>query len=255
MSLNIYRSNGFECPPNIYQVGIGLNMIITSLLCSLTQLISSDSGTNILYGFLFYGSLFLVVLYWAKASISDPTDPVVIANREAILKNLAFDSSRYDSMCTICSTSVGNTSKHCGACNRCVEKFDHHCIWLNNCIGRKNYNLFIKLIVLVTFHEIIILSFSVKIIVNYFAGDEIHTLGANLLGIQIYLVVQSGAIILFLGNLILLHIWLYRKGLTTYELIKIRSKGKRKVHTVLNSEPSNSRNGGIESSKRSNIDN
>lgn len=226
-----FRSHGFECPPNIYQVLLALNIFITSVLCPLTFYPGKSIRPIILYTLFYFTSLFILIFYWVKACLSDPTDPVVLANREAMKFGTAFDSSRYDSMCTICCTSVGTNSKHCGACNRCVERFDHHCIWLNNCIGRRNYHLFTKLIVTLFIHEVVILSFSVKGIYDFIQGDSEEIEGVSSMAIQIYLAFQSLLITLFITNLILLHIWLYKNNMTTYELIKRRSK--RTKHSAI----------------------
>ena len=230
METKNYRSRGFEWPPNIYQGMIFAEICLTTILCSLTQLLSSKSSM-IEYAALFYTSWVILVIYWIKASISDPTDPVVLANRAAILHGFAFESSRYDSMCTICSTSVGNDSKHCGSCNRCVEKFDHHCIWLNNCVGQSNYHLFIKLVIFLFIHEMIILVWSVMLIYEYFVNKN-NDGGLGNVGIQIFLLAQSVIVDLYLLNLILLHVWLYTKGMTTYEMIKLKKRSKKRVHSL-----------------------
>jgi hypothetical protein len=236
-----YRSHGFECPPNIYQLLITSDLITTTVLCSLTQLPLLSLPTIIVYAIVFYLTLLLTAYLWVKASLTDPTDPVVLSNRAAIVSGLPFDSSRYESMCTICNTSVGDNSKHCGACNRCVDRFDHHCIWLNNCVGRKNYRLFVKLICVLLAHELVIAAVGIKIIFDYFAGEREEGVGGSVVAAQIFLVVQACGIGLFLVNLILLHIWLYRKGMTTYELIKIRNKKKKKGNAVGPTEIVNSK--------------
>lgn len=219
-----FRSHGFEYPPNIYQVLLALNISITSVLSPLTFYPGKSTDSIVPYTLFFFISLIILVFYWVKACLSDPTDPVVLANRESMKLGTAFDSSRYESMCTICCTSVGTNSKHCGACNRCVERFDHHCIWLNNCIGRRNYHLFSKLIVTLFVHEVVILCVSVKGIYDKIEGNSEEIRGVSTMAIHIYLSFQSLLITLFITNLILLHIWLYKHKMTTYELIKRRSK-------------------------------
>ena len=152
MQSHKYRSHGFQFPPNIYQFSLAFNILTTSILSPLTFYPGQPLYSTILYSLTFFTSLAILIFYWVKACLSDPTDPVVLANREAIKLNSVFDSSRYDSICTICNTSVGNSSKHCGACNRCVDRFDHHCIWINNCIGRGNYRIFMGMIITAEVH-------------------------------------------------------------------------------------------------------
>ena len=250
MAANSYRSHGFECPPNAYQILTIISLSLSTIFCSITQLPHLNYSNSIIYGLCFYLSLAILSYYWVRTSLSDPTDPVVLANRAALLGLQQFDSSRYESMCTICSTSVGNNSKHCGACNRCVERFDHHCIWLNNCIGAKNYGLFFKLITIVFLHEIIVLTVSILFVFNYFNEDLNPSIGVSFIGIQFYLLFQSFIIDMFLFNLIILHIWLWKHELTTYELIKMRNKRKKqKVHVLSHTEVANSKLTGAQSPK------
>lgn len=242
MAQYTYRSHGFEWPPNVYQLLISSDLIVTTIFCSITHLNDDHLLLILIYALLYYISLFFVVYYWLKASSSDPTDPIVIANRAALLGNLPFDSSRYESMCTICNTSVGNNSKHCGSCNRCVERFDHHCIWLNNCIGKINYKLFIKLIVSLLIHEFVIIAGSVRLILMYYSLENIGNIsGLSIIAVEFFLLIQGTVICLFLLNLLLLHIWLYKNDLTTYELIKRRNKKKKRVQSIGQTEVANSK--------------
>ena len=232
MGKSKYRSHGFEFPPNPYQLILASNTITTSILTPLTFYTNQFLESKIIFSILYFISLFTVLYYWVRAVKSDPTDPVVLQNREAVKLNQQFDTSRYDNICTICNTSVGNDSKHCGSCNRCVQGFDHHCIWLNNCVGRVNYNLFAKLISCLFAHEaIIIVAASTRI--ADFAYGVVESEGfVHVLAVQIYLIGQGLAIFLFLLNLIILHIWLKKNGMTTYDLIRTKrrmKKGKKVV--------------------------
>ncbi|OMJ83940.1 hypothetical protein SteCoe_15036 [Stentor coeruleus] len=237
-----YRSHGFEWPPNIYQVLISSDLIVTIIFSSITHLNDDNLLLVIIYALLYYTSLFFVVYYWFKSSVSNPTDPVVIANRLALIRNMPFDSSRYENICTICNTSVGDNSKHCGTCNKCVEGFDHHCIWLNNCIGKINYKLFIKLIISLLIHEFIIIAASIRLILMHFSSENIENVsGINTLAVEFFLLIQGFVISFFLLNLLLLHIWLYKNEMTTYELIKRRNKKSKRVQSVDHTEVANSK--------------
>lgn len=141
-----------------------------------------------------------------------------------------FDGSSFEFECDICETHVRDTAKHCGSCNRCVDDFDHHCKWLNNCVGRANYKYFFRLIVLV---------FVMSLMHNITNGFVLYYLGtASSLTIESHedtykrvLLVEFETIIsiacffnflalIFLGHLTYFHIWLQRKGMTTYEYIR-----------------------------------
>jgi len=166
---------------------------------------------------------------------ADPTDPVVYQHRLAKQNQYSppsehFDSSRYASVCTICGTSVSNSSKHCGYCNRCVERFDHHCKWLNNCIGHTNYAQFTMLIGSLEVMELIIFVGSFWLLIQYFTQKdwlESHiqeAYGANIVELVFSCIcVQTLIALLILiaiGNLIALHLWLRKcKKMTTFEYI------------------------------------
>lgn len=143
----------------------------------------------------------------------------------------------------MCSTSVASSSKHCGQCNRCVSNFDHHCKWLNNCIGGKNYRVFIKLLVSLMVTYMILLGFSIYSIYLYFDRHEeyldyidesySYRKGLPFLMISFFLAICSCAIVIADGNLIVLHLYLYRRGLTTYEYIMEK---RRKLKNVTNNQ-------------------
>ena len=89
-----------------------------------------------------------------------------------------FDGSAYEYECEICATHVHNSAKHCGTCNRCVDGFDHHCRWLNNCVGKANYKLFFRLIIMVFL--ITLLHNATNIPVLYYLSTESdHTTDAH----------------------------------------------------------------------------
>jgi palmitoyltransferase len=224
-----FRSKGFDWPPNKYQVLIILNTIASTILCPLSTFPVCAKPQQVIFSLSYFSTFGFILYYWVKASAADPTDPVVISNRIAIRDNLPFESSRYENMCTVCNTSVGVDSKHCGNCNRCVQHFDHHCIWLNNCVGYNNYRFFIKLIILLFIHEIIIIASSTRNLHMYKYNNKTWHVTLQIFGVSIYLLIQAALLSIFLINLIILHIYLYVKGITTYEFIKSRGRRNSKV--------------------------
>ena len=224
-----FRSKGFEWPPNRYQVLIVLNIIVSTVLSPSSTYPICTKAEQVIFTLTYFPTLGLILYFWVRASAADPTDPVVIANRIAIRDNIPFESSRYENMCTVCNTSVGVDSKHCGNCNRCVQHFDHHCIWLNNCVGYNNYHSFIKLIIFLLIHETIIIIFLARNLHKYQENRKIHHMNMNIIGASIYLIIQAGLLAIFLINLLILHVYLYSKGITTYEFIKSRKSSKSKV--------------------------
>ncbi|WKX90381.1 hypothetical protein Q1695_009318 [Nippostrongylus brasiliensis] len=104
-----------------------------------------------------YGTAYLVIGYifvYAQnifLTLYDVSPDELIARKKQGIKPVAFDPKRHEHViergfCNICQIHVKEKTKHCRQCNFCVEVFDHHCIWLNNCIGKKNYRLFVVLL-------------------------------------------------------------------------------------------------------------
>ena len=133
-------------------------------------------------------------------------------------------------MCTICSTSVSSSSKHCGYCNRCVIRFDHHCKWLNNCIGERNYSLFLALISVLEAAELLLIAVTLWMLLQGFNDSQwlerrsravfgLDRSGA-VMGVVLVLGILALLVAVVIGNLIGLHFWLRKvKKMTTYEYI------------------------------------
>lgn len=148
-----------------------------------------------------------------------------------------FDGSGFEFECDICETHVRDSAKHCGACNRCVDDFDHHCRWLNNCVGRANYKLFFRLIVVVFFLTLVHNITNVFVIYNLLTAAT-PTVKAHESVYKSVLLVEFQVLIfiavffnlcalLFLGHLTIFHVMLQRRGMTTYEYIRWKANNTR----------------------------
>lgn len=127
-------------------------------------------------------------------------------------------------MCSLCGTFVSASSKHCGRCNRCVAHFDHHCKWLNNCIGDSNYFLFICTIVATGLFEAVEIAFDV-IAFCYWENDDMETkFPLVLVHLILSILAEIG-----IFQLILMHIYLRCRHMTTYEFLLSRRLHKAKV--------------------------
>jgi len=149
--------------------------------------------------------------------------------------------------CPFCVEHVDATSKHCRLCDKCVQDFDHHCKWLNTCIGAKNYRLFfcsMSFALLLLLYQGAICVFMLWSTVSgeyydgYSSGDYIAASYAGvdvgsgsssssfpLPAFQVLLVVQLVLCVplgLALFQLFLLHVYLLRRKMTTYEWIMER---------------------------------
>ena len=123
--------------------------------------------------------------------------------------------------CGECKSYVKKLSKHCRVCDRCVEEFDHHCIWLNNCVGSKNYKLFISLIYV----------FEIDLTIFLISGSLLWNEGRweNYLVEMIFVWIMMVILTIFwLLNLslIIFHMFLIRKGTTTYDFLYSKPKNK-----------------------------
>ena len=110
-----------------------------------------------------------------------------------------------------------NKSRHCKTCDRCVEDFDHHCMWINNCVGGNNYRSFFVMIV----GAFLNLFFYVAALLSLTFEARPHDFLS-----QFIVAWCSGTInaifVLLLINLIILHLYLIHKGISTYEFIVIQ---------------------------------
>lgn len=123
--------------------------------------------------------------------------------------------------CTVCDKYVEERTKHCGACNRCCFEFDHHCEWLNNCIGKSNYKAFLALIAwlmvyLILDFLLIVAMFETGHMSPKHPGSGRRSWYAVCVYIELAMAVVT---FLFVLQLNVYHVWLARKGMTTYDHI------------------------------------
>jgi hypothetical protein len=203
--------------------------------------------------------------------------------------------SRSFDFCIICVSNIKESSKHCKTCDRCVLKFDHHCNWLNNCIGEKNYKYFFTLLIVALANLVAKIYFFVYVIKNYFDNmninnakndlygntfnisnitntnntlnnnntnystnenkEKISFISLNCLVISFIFCIIDIFVSLNILYLIIIHIYVRSKGLTTYEFIikyldednKDSSKRKNELENDIfnNSNNSNLNNNNI----------
>jgi palmitoyltransferase len=119
-----------------------------------------------------------------------------------------------------------------------VYNFDHHCQWLNNCVGSSNYRSFLTFlgvsILLISVH----LASCIYVITLYFGSYP--SFQANLttnfnvtsntspfLGITWALAVLDLAILIFVAQLLLFHMYLVYTKQTTFQYITSKIPKKR----------------------------
>jgi len=222
------RSNGFASPLHPFQVGswivFGFDVLTFATFC--VPLLDELPHVLGVYA-LFITSV--VVLVWSAyaATGCNPADPYIYTKAEKIPEEIQDTFPQ----CTICNSSVQPTSKHCRTCDKCVAQFDHHCKWLNNCIGKDNYHAFATAISSVVVMTGIMLATLVYLLYSHFTEDGDGVVSKNLeeryggmpdslaLVIFFILIVINLPLLLLDMQLLLFHIFLTSRGLTTHEYV------------------------------------
>mmetsp|Transcript_19138 Transcript_19138/g.34903 ORF Transcript_19138/g.34903 Transcript_19138/m.34903 type:complete len:326 (-) Transcript_19138:638-1615(-) len=233
------RLNGFTLPLHPLQVTTWVLMLI--LTVTFYTLVVPPLGRTLqICSVLVYTlSLISTCFFGFLCTRSNPSDPTIDEERQCRLACKPFEGSKYPKLCRICGTHVLGKSKHCGQCNRCVNDFDHHCKWLNNCIGGRNYSLFCGCIASLEGLALIQTAAGCFIIGSILNKDEVYDAAKELFFVDgngvayvtVILVTSFLAfvILVFNGHLIIFHVWLYNKGMTTYDYIVFKRQRKQKV--------------------------
>ena len=126
-----------------------------------------------------------------------------------------------------------------------MSGFDHHCRYLNNCIGEQNYDYFFKLIIWVFWLCLMHNVTNAFVIYDIAKAEEVDEsiatiqafYGADVMSqlkIMLYVMCSLNLLaILFLVNLIVFHIELKYRGLTTYEFLKMQENKSMKSKIVI----------------------
>jgi hypothetical protein len=118
------KTHGLSCPWHWQQV---LSFVYySSNIVVLFYVILPILAFNHAYLYLplalaFLSLLSCVLFFTFKATMCDPTDPIIYKERECNARDQMFDATGYKLFCDVCETSVSDRAKHCGVCNRCVD--------------------------------------------------------------------------------------------------------------------------------------
>lgn len=209
------RKNGFNWPPNksvIFTWSFGISECAFYYIFYIPFLLNSvDISLAIIVliigGLMFITLAFLTVMWMIK----DPTDPLV-KNKEATQTPQEYE-------CLIWESYVSSNSKHCKSWNRWVVDFDHHWRWLNNWIGHNNYRYFFWLISLYAAGSIFLLiPLNISCLVKFLKVEQIYTKSASITLLSTMLFTKWVIIFLVLV-LLVFHIYIRCKGMTTFEFI------------------------------------
>lgn len=126
--------------------------------------------------------------------------------------------------------NIDSSTKHCSKCNKCVWKFDHHCLWLNVCVGGKNYKLFISLVTIASISGIS----KIVYYLSSFIALKFSELSILVIASTIFAWAIEFIVLFFLLDLLVFHIYLKCKGLTTFQHIKLKREKKKKRAQLFN---------------------
>lgn len=189
------RRNGFQAPHDPRQILCTCIFLLDGLLFPILIRPFRD-GLSTIVTTVFYIS-------WIGAATT-----AMIITRSDPGKLRETDSLAASDYCVHCSTHVQPRSKHCWCCQKCVVGFDHHCPWLNNCIGEANYRFFVILVWLMI------------AMLGMLCSSMVRSLSEEYSVALVSLLVVNFPFFCLLIVLAVFHIFLYFKGITTYEYLK-----------------------------------
>ncbi|XP_041845197.1 palmitoyltransferase ZDHHC11 [Melanotaenia boesemani] len=256
------RINGWSWPPRAYQVA-------GWLVYSFLAIVSFGIHIPLLprpwnhVAYTLTGTSFIVHFFTHIVTVSiDPADASVRAKKNYSSPLPSFDRTKQphviqDLHCYLCDVKVGPKVKHCGVCNKCVEDFDHHCQWLNTCVGGRNYRFFFIALVSATIGAFLIIVIILYICIQHFLDPHslrtapqfdtilgnttwlvflpfapIQTSSVGLLILAFTTVMLSTICLLLLCHLLGFHLYLFYKGISTFDYVKRqRQKEARNLDT------------------------
>ncbi|XP_041649679.1 palmitoyltransferase ZDHHC11 [Cheilinus undulatus] len=199
------------------------------------------------------GITFIVHFFTHIATLTiDPADASVRAKQSYSSPMPLFDRTKQphviqDLHCYLCDVKVGPKVKHCGVCNKCVEDFDHHCKWLNTCVGGRNYWCFFVALVSATLGVFLLVVVILFVFIQHYLDPNslrtapqfdsllgngtwlmflplapIKTTSAGLVILAFLTVMLSITCLLLFAHLLGFHFYLFYKGISTYDYVKMQ---------------------------------
>ncbi|XP_072870966.1 palmitoyltransferase ZDHHC11 isoform X2 [Chlorocebus sabaeus] len=263
----ISRVNGWSLPLHYFQVVtwavfLGLSSATFGIFIPLLPHVWKYIAYMVTGGIFFFHLVVHLI-----ASCIDPADFNVRLMKNYSQPMPIFDRSKHahviqNQSCHLCKVTVNKKTKHCISCNKCVSGFDHHCKWINNCVGSRNYWFFFSTVASATAGMLCLITILLYILVQYFVDPGVLRTDPNYedvkntntwllflplfpVQVQTLIVVIIGMVVLLLdllglvqlGQLLIFHIYLKAKKMTTFEyLIKTRKEESSK-HQVARKDP------------------
>ncbi|KAM7420676.1 hypothetical protein PAMA_015073 [Pampus argenteus] len=252
------RVNGWSWPPQAFQV-VGWLVFCYFAIVSFGIYIPllPLPWNHVIYALM--GLVFAVHLFTHITAVTiDPADASVRAKQNYSGPMPLFDRTKQphviqDLHCYLCDVKVGSKVKHCSVCNKCVQDFDHHCKWLNTCVGGRNYWYFFVALCSATLGVFMLVVVILFIFIQHYLDPKslrsdpqyhsvigngtwlmflplapIKTSSAGLLILAFITVMLSVTCLLLLTHLLGFHFYLFYKGISTYDYVKMqRQKNAR----------------------------
>uniref|UniRef100_H0WNY8 Palmitoyltransferase n=1 Tax=Otolemur garnettii TaxID=30611 RepID=H0WNY8_OTOGA len=250
----IPRVNGWSRPLHIYQFASWADFLILAVTTFGIFIpflhVDWQLSAYVVIGGLF---LFHLVTNLIAATI-DPAEANVRYKKNYLDLLPTFDRSKHEHViqnqyCHLCEVTVSETAKHCSACNKCVTDFDHHCKWLNNCIGSRNYWFFFSSVTSASVGLVCVLAVQLYFFIRFLIDSHGLLKDAGLLvfqdskmwplflpyfpvlvntGVILFILVASVVLvignIIMIGHLLVFHLYLMSKRLSTFEYITQKRK-------------------------------
>jgi hypothetical protein len=221
------RRHGLERPLSPFLIVlltvIAIDIILVAAVCvPIMESITAKYAVSISYGAI----LVALVYSGARTAYCDPTDPDVGQTLTPEVKEIGIGRP----FCYVCNIFRKEGTHHCRACDRCVHKWDHHCIWLGNCVGADNYRSFAWAVVLAAIKLAFVSLLSMVLIVaTVIDGDEAYAPKGLVLTVLVFLVILNVPLCYMDLNLLVFHVGLTWKGLTTIDYIRQCNSYERAV--------------------------
>ncbi|CAJ1376042.1 unnamed protein product [Effrenium voratum] len=220
------RRHGCERPISPLQIVLLVIILLDGLVFAFCALpLVQDSVVQIILAVVYALVVLGMVGAGVHVAITDPSHQ----NVSWKLGKGSFDEINTQlPVCWTCHVRQEWRTEHCNTCNRCVDRFDHHCIWLNNCVGHANYRSFWAAMTLAVC--MLGIFFFTNIVLLIQEASDALALGAPkevVLPVLLITTVMNAPFLLMIGTLLVFHMCLLRKNLTTLEYILARISYER----------------------------
>ncbi|XP_035466223.2 palmitoyltransferase ZDHHC11 [Scophthalmus maximus] len=265
------RKNGWSWPPQAFQVFgwlvYGYFAIVDfGIYIPLLPL----PWNHVLYSLTSIAFVVHIFAHVAAVTI-DPADASVRAKQSYSSPMKFFDRTKQphviqDLHCYLCDVNVGPKVKHCGVCNKCVEGFDHHCKWLNTCVGGRNYWCFFVALSSATMGMFLLVVVILFIFIQHYLDPAslrtapqfrgmlgngtwlafiplapIKTSSAGLLILAFITAMLSIVCLLLFCHLLGFHFYLFYKGISTYDYVKMQRQKEARSRDAEADEPNDAK--------------